>query len=66
LPTGPCLVAGMDVLRHGAVTEMFGGVRAPSAQGSFLRSFTWGTVRPLDAVGRRLLARLASAAPAIN
>ena len=69
----PCLVAGMaagadsiddmDVLRHGAMTEVFGGIRAPSTLGSFLRSFTWGNVRQLDAVGRRLLAQLAAAAP---
>jgi len=69
----PCLVAGMaagadsiddmDVLRHGAMTEMFGGIRAPSALGSFLRSFTWGNVRQVNAVARQLLARLASAAP---
>src|SRR5580692_7765579 len=46
-----CLVAGMaagadsiddmDVLRHGAIPVLFGGVRAPSTLGSFLRSFTW-------------------------
>ena len=69
----PCLVAGMaagadsiddmDLLRHGAMTEVFGGIRAPSTLGSFLRSFTWGNVRQLDAVGRRLLAGLASQAP---
>ena len=48
----PCLVAGMaagadsiddmGVLRHGAMGILFGGVRAPSTLGSFLRSFTWG------------------------
>ena len=48
-----CLVAGMaagadgtgdmDVLRHGAMGVLFGGVRAPSTLGSFLRLFTWGT-----------------------
>ena len=69
----PCLVAGMaagtdsiddmDVLRHGAMTEVFGGIRAPSTLGSFLRSFTWGNVRQLDAVARQLLAELASRAP---
>src|ERR1700722_19139116 len=69
----PCLVAGMaagadsiddmDVLRHGAMADLFGGVRAPSTLGSFLRSFTWGNVRQLDAVGRQLLAELASRAP---
>jgi hypothetical protein len=63
-----CLVAGMaagadsiedmdmdmDMLRHGAMPGLFGGIRAPSTLGSFLRSFTWGNVRQLDAVGRRL------------
>jgi hypothetical protein len=68
-----CLVAGMaagadsiddmDVLRHGAMEDLFGGVRAPSTLGSFLRSFTWGNVRQLDAVARRLLAELAGRAP---
>jgi hypothetical protein len=68
-----CLVAGMaagtdsiddmDVLRHGAMGELFGRIRAPSTLGSFLRSFTWDNVRQLDAVARQLLARLAQAAP---
>ncbi len=49
----PGIVAGMiggadsiddlDLLRHGARGVLFGGVRAPSTLGSFLRSFTWGT-----------------------
>jgi len=43
----PCLVAGMfggadiidmDLLRHGAMPALFGGIRAPSTLGSFLRS----------------------------
>jgi hypothetical protein len=65
----PCLVAGMaagadsiddmNVLRYAAMTEVFGGIRAPSTLGSFLRSFTWTNVRQVDAVGRRLLAWLA-------
>ncbi|HMG65604.1 MAG TPA: IS1380 family transposase, partial [Streptosporangiaceae bacterium] len=68
-----CLVAGMaagadsiedmDVLRHGAMAGLFGGIRAPSTLGSFLRSFTWGNVRQLDAVSRRLLAELARQVP---
>ena len=45
------------------MTEVFGGIRAPSTLGSFLRSFTWGNVRQLDAVDRRLLTRLAPAPP---
>jgi Transposase DDE domain group 1 len=68
-----CLVAGMaagadsiddmGLLRHGAMPEVFGGVRAPSTLGSFLRSFTWGNVRQLEKAGRALLAELASQAP---
>jgi Transposase DDE domain group 1 len=68
-----CLVAGMaagadsiddmDLLRHGAMPELFDGVRAPSTLGSFLRSFTWGNVRQLEAAGRELLAELARLAP---
>jgi len=63
-----CLVAGdsiddMDVLRHGAMSELFAGIRAPSTLGSFLRSFTWGHVRQLDAVARRMLAELARQTP---
>jgi Transposase DDE domain group 1 len=68
-----CLVAGMaagadsiddmDVLRHGAMAEVFCGVRAPSTLGSFLRSFTWGSARQLEKASRVLLARLAAAAP---
>ena len=64
-----CLMAGMaagadsiddmDMLRHGAVEDLSGGVRAPSTLGSFLRSLSWGSVRQVDAVGRRLLAELA-------
>ena len=34
----------MDVLRHGAMGTLFGGVRAPSTLGSHLRSYTWGNV----------------------
>ena len=69
----PCLVAGMiggadsiddlGLLRHGAMSVLFGGVRAPSTLGSFLRSFTWGNVRQLGHVNRLLLAELGRRAP---
>ncbi len=68
-----CLVAGMaagagsiedmDVLRHGAMPDLFAGVRAPSTLGSFLRSFTFGNVRQLEKVNRELLAELARRTP---
>jgi hypothetical protein len=53
----------MDLLRHGAMPALFGGVRAPSTLGSFLRSFTWGNVLQLGKVSRLLLAELARRAP---
>ncbi len=69
----PCLAAGMiagadsihdmDLLRHGAMPALFGGIRAPSTLGSFLRSFTWGNVLQLEKVSRVLLADLARRAP---
>jgi len=69
----PALVAGMiagadsiddmDLLRHGAMRRLFTGVRAPSTLGTFLRTFTFGHVRQLDAVASRLLVDLAGRAP---
>ena len=69
----PALVAGMaagadsiddmDVLRHGAMGTLFGGVRAPSTLGSHLRSYTWGNVSQLEKAGREFLAQLACRAP---
>jgi hypothetical protein len=68
-----CLVAGMTagadsiddmaLLRHGAMDELFGGVRAPSTLGSHLRCYTWGNVLQVEKAGRELLARLAREAP---
>jgi hypothetical protein len=37
----------------------------PSTLGSFLRGFTWGNVRQLEVVSRRLLADLATATPVL-
>ncbi len=53
----------MDLLRHGAMARLTSGVRAPSTLGTFLRSFTFGHVRQLDAVAARLLPALAGQAP---
>jgi hypothetical protein len=63
------MVAGADsiddmgLLRHGGMGRLFDDVRAPSTLGTFLRCFTFGHVRQLDAVSWRLLARLAAATP---
>ena len=55
----------MDLLRHGGMSRLFTDVRAPSTLGTFLRCFTFGHVRQLDAVAAGLLARLAAAAPVL-
>ena len=56
-------ISDMGLLRHGGMTRLFDNVRAPSTLGTFLRRFTFGHVRQLDAVAARLLARLAAATP---
>src|SRR5664280_1107332 len=43
-------IADTDLLRHGGMDRLFGEVRAPSTLGTFLRAFTFGHVRQLDAV----------------
>jgi hypothetical protein len=69
------LVAGMvagadcindvDLLRHGGMSRLFEGIRAPSTLGTFLRVFTFGHVRQLDAVAAGLLTRLVAATPVL-
>jgi hypothetical protein len=63
------MVAGADsiddmaVLRHGAMGTLFDRPYAPSTLGSFLRAFTFGHVRQLDAVATRLLSALCARTP---
>jgi hypothetical protein len=69
----PALVAGMaagadsiddmDLLRHGAMSTLFGGIRAPSTLGSHLRSYNWGNVSQLEKAAREFLVRLARESP---
>jgi Transposase DDE domain group 1 len=69
----PCLVAGMaagadsiddmDLVRHGAMSALFGGIRAPSTLGSHLRCYTWGNVAQLEKAAREFLAELCRKAP---
>ncbi len=56
-------IEDMGLLRHGAVRRLFTGVRAPSTLGTFLRTFTFGHVRQLDAVASRILINLCRCAP---
>ncbi len=58
-------ISDLDLLRHGGMPRLFTEVRAPSTLGTFLRLFTFGHVRQLDAVAARLLARLARATPVL-
>ncbi len=66
------MVAGADsiddmaVLRHGGMKRLFNACYAPSTLGSFLRSFTFGHVRQLDAVASRFLVNMASQAPLLG
>jgi hypothetical protein len=59
------MVAGADsiddmaLLRHGGMSRIFTRAYAPSTLGSFLRAFTFGHVRQLDAVAARFLVALA-------
>lgn len=63
------MVAGADsiddmrLLRHGAMATVFDRPYAPSTLGSFLRKFSFGHVRQLDAVASRLLTNLCDRTP---
>lgn len=65
------MVAGADsiddmaLLRHGGMKRIFTSCYASSTLGSFLRSFTFGHVRQLDAVASRVLVNLAHEAPVV-
>jgi hypothetical protein len=55
----------MALLRHGGMKKLFAGAYAPSTLGSFLRAFTFGHVRQLDAVAWRWLVNVAQVAPIV-
>jgi hypothetical protein len=55
----------LDLLRHGGMPRLFGGVRAPSTLGTFLRSFTHGHVQQLDKISAGLLAGLVTRVPGL-
>ena len=63
MPIGADSIDDLDVVRHGGMPALFGGVYAPSTLGEFLREFTHGHVRQLRAVGRKFLVQLARATP---
>ncbi|RZL71321.1 MAG: IS1380 family transposase [Rhodococcus sp. (in: high G+C Gram-positive bacteria)] len=58
-------IADLALLRHGAMGTIFDRPYAPSTLGSFLRQFTFGHVRQLDAVASRFLLGLAARTPVV-
>lgn len=56
----------MNLLRHGGMGLLFERRYAPSTLGSFLREFTFGHVRQLDAVASRVLGNLAAGTPLLH
>ncbi len=65
------MVAGADSFddlalpRHGGMGRVFDRAHAPSTLGSFLRAFSFGHVRQLDAVASRFLTSLTSRTPLV-
>jgi hypothetical protein len=63
MAAGADSIDDLRLLRHGGMGRVFTGCYAPSTLGSFLRAFTFGHVRQLDAVAARFLAGLATQVP---
>jgi hypothetical protein len=56
----------LDRLRHGGMGRLFGGIRAPSTLGTFLRAFTFGHVKQLNRVAAEVLVNLAGHTPVLR
>ena len=65
-PAGADSIDDMALLRHGAMGRLFDRAYAPSTLGSFLRAFTFGHVRQLDAVATRFVTALADRTPLVD
>ena len=65
MAAGADSIDDLDVIRHGGMKRLFGGVYAPSTLGSFLRSFTHGHALQLAAVLRAMLVTLAHRTPVL-
>jgi hypothetical protein len=66
MAAGADSIDDLALLRHGAMGKVFDRPYAPSTLGSFLRTFTFGHVRQLDAVASRLLLNLAEQTPVLG
>ena len=65
MTAGADSIDDLDVLRHGGMSRLFDGTRAPSTNGTFLRAFRFGHVRQLDAAAARFAAALAAHTPVL-
>ncbi|HKT03505.1 MAG TPA: IS1380 family transposase [Rugosimonospora sp.] len=65
MAAGADSIDDLDVIRSGGMHKLFGGVYACATLGIFLREFTFGHVRQLAAVLRRLLVALAARTPVL-
>ena len=63
MAAGADSIDDLDVIRSGGMKKLFGGVYACATLGIFLREFTYGHVRQLDAVLRRFLVALTRRTP---
>jgi hypothetical protein len=59
MAAGADSIDDVDVLRAGAMSRLFTGIRAPSTVGTFLRGFDIGHATALDALAAQILIRLA-------
>ena len=65
MTAGADSIDDLGVLRHGGMSRVFERAYAPSTLGSFLRAFTFGHVRQLDAVASRFLTGLGDQTPLV-
>jgi hypothetical protein len=63
MAAGADSIDDLDILRHGAMTTLFTGIRAPSTAGTFLRWHTPGHVAQLEKMSATCLTRLAEHTP---
>jgi len=64
--TGADSIDDLNIARHGGMASLFTSVYAPSTLGSFLRTFTHGHVRQLQAAARDTLVGLTRWAPLLD
>jgi hypothetical protein len=63
MAAGADSIDDLAMLRHGAMPTLFGGIRAPSTLGTFLRAFSHGHALQLHAAHRGFLGELAAHTP---